>query len=339
MKILLFFFSCVLSTGLQAKNVNIYVWGGEIPNSLIQAFEKKTGIHVRVSTYDSNETLFAKLKASKKNIYDVILPSGYFVERMRKQAMLEKLDHSKLPNRKHLSTRFLNNPYDPQNAHSIPIIWGATGIFSSNPEVTALEDWETLWSPKLKRQLLLLDDAREVFSMALLALGYSPNDENPLHIQHAYTHLLQLIPNIKLFASDNVQSILIDEDARVGIAWNGDAFKAQQDNANIHFGFPKQGFVLWIDCLAIPKNPPHREEAYAFINFVLNPASARQIALEEGHAITNETAKKALPKTIRDNPILYPSDDILALSWVQEEVSEETIRLYNYYWKRLKLTL
>ncbi|PYD06998.1 spermidine/putrescine ABC transporter substrate-binding protein, partial [Pseudomonas syringae pv. pisi] len=136
------------------------------------------------------------------------------------------------------------------------------------------------------------------------------NDTNPNHIKAAYEHLLQLVPNIKLFASDSIQAIMIDEDAFIGSAWNGDAFKAYTENKAIEFIYPQDGFVIWVDCLAIPKNPPHLKEAYQFINFILKPETSAQIALKEGHAITNAAGRALLPLPIKNNPVVYPPDKI-----------------------------
>ncbi|KTC66005.1 spermidine/putrescine-binding periplasmic protein precursor potD (SPBP) (plasmid) [Legionella adelaidensis] len=322
------------------KIVNVYAWGGELPKKVIQQFEEETGIKVNFSTYDSNETMYAKLKASHRNVYDVILPSAYYVERMKKQAMLTALDKQKLPNLSNLDPLFQANEYDKNNQYSVPIIWGATGIFYNSQWVkTPVNAWSQLWEKRWRKHLLLLDDAREVFSMALLSLGYNPNDSNPQHIQLAFERLVQLIPNIKLFASDSIQAVIIDEDAVIGSVWNGDAFKASAENPMIRFMYPKEGFVIWVDCLAIPTNPPHLEEAYVFINFILRPDIAAQIALIEGHAITNLKGKALLPKNIRDNSMVYPSEETLKRGFFQRDVGDETILLFNQYWEELKLSL
>ncbi|KTD20398.1 spermidine/putrescine transport system substrate-binding protein [Legionella lansingensis] len=318
--------------------VNVYAWGGEIPKKVIQQFEHQTGITVNFSTYDSNETMYAKLKASSKSIYDVILPSAYFVERMRKQGMLSALDHNQLSNIGNIENRFTHNDYDPGNRYSVPIIWGATGIFYNQVLITnPPKAWRDLWQKRWRKQLMLLDDSREVFAIALMSLGFDPNDANPEHIAAAYNHLLQLVPNIKLFASDSIQAIMIDEDAIAGTAWNGDAFKAQAENNKIKFNYPKEGFVIWVDCLAIPKNPPHPKEAYEFINFILRPDVGAKITLTEGHAITNLKSRALLPELISKNPIVYPSDEVLKHGYFQRDVGEETLALYNKYWQQLKL--
>lgn len=282
--------------------------------------------------------MYAKLRASQKTIYDVILPSAYFVERMQKQGMLQLLDHKLLPNLHNLDEQFVKNDYDPGNRYSIPIIWGATGIFFNHNSVSnPPKNWQGLWDKKWRNQLMLLDDSREIFAIALMSLGFDPNDTNPNHIKAAYEHLLQLVPNIKLFASDSIQAIMIDEDAFIGSAWNGDAFKAHTENKAIEFIYPQDGFVIWVDCLAIPKNPPHLKEAYQFINFILKPETSAQIALKEGHAITNAAGRALLPLPIKNNPVVYPPDEILKKGYFQRDIGEETLALYNQYWEQLKL--
>lgn len=340
MKRLFIFILCAITTCiLHAKPVvNVYAWGGEIPKSVIHEFERESGIKVNFSTYDSNETMYAKLRASSQSMYDVILPSAYYVERMRKQGMLMELDKHKLANINNIDAPFQNNDYDPGNRFSIPLIWGATGIFYNQQKVkTPPITWQALWDSHWRNQLMLLDDPREIFAMALLSLNYSPNDTEPAHIKEAYQKLLALIPNIKLFSSDGIQAIIIDEDAIAGVSWNGDAFKAHAENAQIHFVYPSEGFIVWIDCLAIPKNPPHPDAAYQFINFMLKAEVSAKIALKEGHAITNKAGIALLPETIRNNVDVYPTPKILKRATVQRDVSDSTLNLYNQYWQTLKL--
>lgn len=330
----LFMSACSYATPV----VNVYVWGGEIPKKVIQQFETETGIHVNFSTYDSNETLFAKLKASTRPIYDVILPSGYFVERMIKQGMLEHIDRQQIPELANLAEPFQRSDFDPGNQYSIPMIWGATGLFFNRATINSPPThWSQLWDARWNNRLMLLDDSREVFAIALMSLGLDPDDSNPVHIKAAYEHLLDLVPNIKLFASDSVQAIIIDEDASIGSAWNGDALKAQAENKAIDFRFPDEGFVIWVDCLAIPKNPPHPKEAQAFINFMLKAQTSATIALIEGHAITNAKGKELLPDVIKNNPMVYPPDAMLRRGHFQRDPGENTLALYNQYWQQFKL--
>ncbi|NCT56784.1 MAG: spermidine/putrescine ABC transporter substrate-binding protein [Legionella sp.] len=340
-RLLIIFLAGLLSTPLwAAKTLNLYIWGGEIPKALIQTFEHETGIKVNLSTYDSNETLYAKLKATPHPMYDIVLPSAYFVERLKKQKLLNPLDHNRLPNLKNLDPAFTNNHYDPHNQYSVPLIWGITGIFYNQAWIKHIPThWGDLWDTSWQGQLMLLDDPREAFGMALLKLGYHPNDSDPKHIEEAFQSLKTLAPNIKIFASEGIQSILIDGDAMVGVTWNADALKAYRENKNIRFTYPAEGFVMWIDCLAILKNAPHPDEAYAFINFMLKASSAASLALAEGHAITNQAGKQQLPENIQNNPMTYPAPEILKRGIIQRDLDEKTLEIYNTYWQKLKFSL
>lgn len=327
-------------THAETRMVNVYAYTGEIPDYLVRQFEKETGIKVNFSTYENNEIMYAKIRASKRTGYDVIMPSSYFVDRMSRQHLLLKLDPSKLPNKKHLAPDFQHPAYDPKGEYSVPTIWGITGIFynTTNQDQGRLTSWNDLWDKRYYNKLMLLDDSREVFSMALLSLGYSANDSDPNHIKQAFEKLKALMPNVKVFSTDTVVSILIDEDATVGMAWNGDTFKATQENPHVQFIFPKEGFVIWVDNFSIPVNAPHPNEAYAFINFFLRPDIAKAIALYTHFPITNLSGQQLLPESVRQNPVVYPSKEILKKGQFQVDLSDETLALYEQYWEQLKIS-
>jgi len=328
-----------IPTFAQPKIVNVYAWTGEIPDFVIKQFEKETGIHVNFSTYENNEIMYAKLRASKNAGYDIIMPSSYFVDRMHRQGMLANLDKSKLTNWKNLDSSFLNPPYDPQSKFCVPFIWGTTGIFVNRkffPE-KSIHNWSDLWDKKFNNQLMILNDTRESFAVALLTLGYSVNDRNPEHIKQAFLKLKALMPNVKVFSTETVVSIMIDEDATVGMAWNGDTYKAMQENNNLAYIYPNDGFVIWVDSFAIPKNAPHSDEAHAFINFMLRPDIAKSVSLYTNYPVTNHTARALLPAAMRDNPTVYPSKETLAHGQFELDVGDSTLALYEKYWEELKM--
>lgn len=334
---LLLFFNAPLFA--KENILNVYTWSNYIPDTVIREFEKEYGIKVNLSTYENNEIMYTKIKANKNAGYDIIMPSGYFVSRMIRQHLLEQLDKTKLTNWKNLDPLFLKADYDPKAEYSVPYIWGITGIFYNKNYYAKnnIKKWSDLWDKQYLNQLLLLDDIREVFAMALLSLGYSANDSDPQHIQAAFLKLKSLMKNVKVFSSDTVVSILIDEDARLGMAWNGDVYKASTDNHNLDFVFPEEGFVIWVDTITIPKNAPHKETAYQFINFLLRPEIGKMIALYTNFPITNGTAVQLLPKKIRDNPIIYPAKTILRRGQFQKDINDTTLALYEKYWEELKM--
>ncbi len=338
---LLIFLSIFLTSFASSKDnvLNVYTWSGVIPDFTIRQFEKETGIKVNFSTYDSNEVMYAKLKADKNNQYDVIEPSSYYIDRMRRQSMLEKLDKSLLPNFHNLNPSFLNQSYDPNTQYSLPFIWGVTGIFINKAYIEkkdAPTRWSDLWDEKYANQLLLLDDSREVFSMAMHVLGYSGNDTNPEHIKQAYFKLKEILPKVKIFNSA-VLSLLIDEDANVGMVWNGDLFKAAKENKQLEFIYPKDGFAIWVDNFAIPKNAPHRENAYKFLNYMLDAEVNKQVALDNNFPTANSAAQKLLPVSIRNNEVVYPSQATLSKGEFQKDIGDDALALYEKYWEQLKM--
>jgi spermidine/putrescine transport system substrate-binding protein len=258
---------------------------------------------------------------------------------MRRKDMLEKLDKTQIPNWRHLNPSFLSPTYDPHADYSVPFIWGITGVFYNKHYYNnqPMHKWSDLWQSRFNNELLLLDDMREVFSIALLTLGYSINDTNPQHIKQAFTKLKSLMANVKLFASDTVVSTIIDEDATIGMVWNGDAYKAHQENNAIQFVFPDEGFAIWVDNFVMLKNAAHKSTAYLFINYILRPDVAKRIALATGYPTTNLTGQQLLPKEIRTNTTMYPPANILRRGEFQTDVGEEVSALYEKYWEELKM--
>lgn len=331
---------CWVSVANAAENIiNVFTWAEEIPRHIIARFEKETGIKVNYTTFDNNEAMYAKLRASKHVGYDIIEPSSYYIDRMRRQNLLEKLDKSKLPNFKNLDPFFIHQAYDPNSEYSIPFVWGITGMFV-NKEYFApqsVKKWSDLLDKKFANQLMFLDDAREVFSMALSSLSYSINDSNPEHIKEAYQKLQTFMPNVRLFNSDAVASILIDEDAVIGMSWNGDLYRASLENDKLAFVYPKEGFEIWVDNFAMLKSAPHKENAYKFLNFLMRPDIAKEVSMNIHYSTANLEARKLLPDHIRNNATLYPSHDILHRGQFETDVGEKTIALYEKYWERLKI--
>lgn len=323
----------------EQKTLNIYTWGNYFPQEIINQFTKETGIKINISQYDNNETMFAKLKTLKYPGYDIVIPSSYFVERMIKLGMLQKLDKSKLTNRRNLNPLLLNKPFDPKNNYSIPYFWGTIGIIVNTKYIDKrkITSWQNFWDAAYKDQLMILNDMRDTFGMALLSLGYSINDVDPKHIEAAYLKLKKLLPNIKIFNTDTIPNIYIDEDAIIGMAWSGDCKLAQQENPFLQYIYPQEGFALWLDSFAILKDAPHADNAHKFINFMLRPEIAKHTSLTLGHSTANLAAFKIMPKKTQQNHVAYPNNEIMLRGELQLDLNEEARRIYEKYWERLKI--
>jgi spermidine/putrescine transport system substrate-binding protein len=332
---LLFFTSIALANN---NVVNVYNWAGYLPYSVIKKFEVQTGIHVNYETFQSNSSLYTKIKLDPHQ-YDVIVPSSYLVGTMRDQGMLHKLDFRKLPNVKNLFPFLLSKQYDPYPNYSLPYFWGTTGIAVNDKyyRASSIQTWNDLWQPRFHGQLLILDEAREAFDMALKSLGYSINDENPHHIHQAFIKLKRLLPNVKLFNEGSGDSVYADEDALVGMGFNADIYVAHSENSHVQYIYPKDGPILWVDDIAIPKYTPHLANAYKFINFIMQAKIAAQIAENIDYSTPNKKAYALLPKTTQENHILYPDITKLKHAEVESSLNQNADLLIQQDWQNLKL--
>ena len=328
-----------LSTFAADNVVNVYNYTGYIPDSVLAQFTKETGIKVNYSTFASDEELYAKLAASENHSgYDVVVSSTDYLSRMIHSQLLHPLDKTKISNFKNLSPQFVNQEFDRQNSYSAPYLWGSAGLVVNRKYFPNLKltHWVQLWDPQFKDKILMIDEMRTSFDVGLKVLNYSVNTQDPAQIKQAYEQLVNLMPNIKLFNITGPQSIYANEDATIGLGFNGDIYMAIQRNPNIEFIYPEDGVFLWLDSMVIPNNPPHLENAYKFMNFILRADIGEQIAENIGYSSPNAAAIKLLPAEIRNNPILYPSAEQIKKSSFEVDIGSAN-EIYQNYWQMLKL--
>ncbi|MHA6310967.1 MULTISPECIES: spermidine/putrescine ABC transporter substrate-binding protein PotD [Pantoea] len=332
-----------LALGMQSaqaddgKTLYFYNWTEYVPPGLLEQFTKETGIRVIYSTYESNESMYAKLKTWKDGAYDLVVPSTYFVAKMRNEGMLQKIDKSQLSNFSNLDPNLLNKPFDPNNDYSIPYIWGATAIGVNRDEIDpkSVTRWADLWKPEYKQSLLLTDDAREVFQMALRKLGYSGNTRDPAQIKAAYQELKKLMPNVLAFNSDNPGNPYMEGEVNLGMIWNGSAYVARQAGTPLEVVWPEEGGIFWMDNLAIPANAKNKAGALKLINFLLRPDVAAKVAETIGYPTPNLAARKLLPAAVANDPSLYPSDEIIQHGEWQDDVGDASVQ-YETLFQQLK---
>lgn len=336
MRLIFIVFSLVMSLFANEKILYVYNWSEYMPESVLKDFTKETGIKVKYSTYDSNEAMYAKVKTAGNSGYDIIVPSTYFVNKMSKEGLLEKIDKSKLLNYKNLDPKLLSKSFDPNNDYSIPYLWGTTGIsYNSSLVKENINSWKNLWNNEYKNSILLNDDMREVFGMALKILGYSANSTNPKEIEEAYNKLKELLPNVKMFYSESQKQVYLNEEVKLGMNFNGEGFMANEENENIKYIYPKEGALVWVDSLVIPKGAKNLENAHKFINFLLKPEVAKVISEEIGYATPNAKTLELLDEKTKNNRIIYPNEEDLKNSEFQMDV-DEVLPVYEKYWEMLK---
>lgn len=310
---LLSFFACGSRRDASGdRQVNLYVWSAYIPERTLQHFERETGIKLNFSTYDSNEALLEKMESEVAD-YDVIVPSDYMVTILKREKLLQTLDLKKIPNVQNISHRFRSPSYDPGNLYSVPFLWSTAGIGYNKSKVSPpVDSWSVLWDPKYRNRMLMLDDAREAFGVALKRKGYSSNTTEPRALLDAQQLLLQQKPLLKAYNSTNFDELLLAGDVWIAHAWSGNVAMVMQQDPNLNFVIPKEGAVLSVENFCIPKSATHPEEAYALINFMLDAKVGAEITNFSYYPNTNEAAKPYVSPEILRNPAVYQDEQTLA---------------------------
>ncbi|MBD2460583.1 spermidine/putrescine ABC transporter substrate-binding protein [Oscillatoria sp. FACHB-1407] len=318
--------------------LHIYTWADYFDEEVYKRFTEKTGIEVVADVYDANETMLAKMQAGGGNQYSILYPSDYMVKQMIELNLLATMDKSRLQGLDQLRDKWQSPPYDPDNAHSIPVSWGTTGfIYNSEVLTTAPEDWDYLWENQdaLAGKITLLDDVREVMGATLKSLGYSYNSTNPQELEEAYQKLRELKPAIASFQSFGWEDPLIAGDLILSMTYSILGNALPLDNPNLKYVIPSSGSSVWTDTMVIPTTAPNVDAAYAWINFMLEPENAAYAVERLKFATPSQAAFDLLPGELKDNTNLFPTAEMLAKCEGIASVGD-TIDLYDQYWTELK---
>ena len=328
----------VLAADDSDKVLYVYNWTEYMPDEVIEHFEEQTGIDVVYSTFDSNEAMYAKLKLlNSDNSYDLVFPSTYYIDKMAREGLLQKLDVSKLDHFEDLDPNLVDRDFDKGNQYSVPYMWGSAGI-GYNPDYVeegALISWNDLWNDKYRDKLLLSNDMREVFHVALASLGFSGNTTDPDEIKAAYEKLTQLMPNVRAFNSDAARVPFMQGEVDAGLIWNGEVYQANQEGVPVEYVYPEEGIILWMDTMAIPSNARHVDAAYQFIDYLISPEVSKEISEYVGYTTPSLAAKNMMAPEVRDNPVVFPTQLDLARGEFQTDVGD-ALSIYQKYWEQLK---
>jgi spermidine/putrescine-binding protein len=323
-----------ISCGRNKNQVNVYIWSDYLPSDVIEKFERETGIKVNIDTYDSNEILLEKLLTGVSK-YDVVVPSDYMVQILIKQNLLRKIEKSKITNLKNINKKFLNLEFDPGNEFSIPFFWGTTGFAYRRDKLGELPNtWQVLFDEKYAGKILMLDDMRECFAVALKLLGRSINETDTTILSKAKGVLIGQKKLVKQYNSSGFDQAILSGDVWIAHGWSGQLVKIAETDTKIVYVLPREGGTLWIDNLAIPKTAENIENAHIFINFLLKPEISARVSEFSGYATVNDSAKKLInPKFLSKQR--YPSDEELKNFELMKDLGPVT-KLLDRYWTEIK---
>ena len=312
------------------KELVLYTWEGLFPQEVLTDFEDETGIRIISSNFDSNETMFEKVQQSDGKDYDLVIGDDYIIDQIVNNGLAKELDKEKLKNYDNINPLYQSQFYDPENKYTIPHGAGIPLIVYDPEQVDfEIQGYEDLWNPALEDKIATIASYRAVEGMVLLTMGKSMNEQDPAVIKEAGEKLKELAPNIRMIQDTNTQNALLNGEASVGILYTSQVIAALAENPDLKVVYPKEGLGFGIMNFFIPKNAPDTEEAYAFLDYILEPEVAAKCFDFVGYYCTNKAADELV------NPDLVVPDSVTKGEIIQN-VSAEAEEVYNQNWTEFK---
>lgn len=334
MKALFFLLTSVLSLSA-AETLHVYTWADYISPDIVDKFQKQHDCRVVIDTFDSNEAMFAKLKAGAAG-YDVIFPTSYMIQVMEAEGMLMDLDAAKLPNMKHIDPSVLGKVHDRSMKCSVPYTVGYAITAYRKDKVPAVPaSWTAFEKEALAGRMTLLDDMRETIGAALKTLGYSINTRDEKQLAEAQSLLQKWKPNIAKFDNEGYKAGLDSGEFLLVHGYSGDLFQVAQENDKVGLLIPREGVTMSCDEMVIPKSVKQAALAHAFINYLLEPEISAANMEWMGYLCPNiEALKKASPEFLQ-NPAVTIPEDIKAKSEVIQDLGPDLAK-YTKVWDAVK---
>lgn len=313
-----------------------FTWSDYVDPTIVSGFEQTHHARIVVDTFSSNEELLAKVQTGMTG-YDVVVPSDFMAGIMSRLGLLAALDIQRIPNVRHLEDSLQKLPFDPGNRFAIPYFWGTVGIgYDSEAMADPPRSWEALWDPRYSGRISMLNDQREVFGVALKALGHSLNSQSEMEIRQARDKLIHQKPLVKAYSSEQFDQLLVSGEVVMAHGWGGPVARAMRERPSIRYIIPEEGGTIWTDCLAVLASSSQKTLAMDFINYLLDVQVATQASQRLLFASANRLVRDRLPSDIRNNAAVYPPEEVMSrMEWI-EDVSG-AIRYYDRGWTELKV--
>lgn len=336
-----------------AAELRIFNWSDYIDEEVIEDFTKETGIEVTYDVFDSNEILETKLLAGGSG-YDIVVPSGSFLSRQIEAGVFQKLDASKLPNRKNMWPEIEANvaKYGPLNDYSINYMWGTTGIGYNVDKATEVSgegeivSWDTFFNPEKLAKFKdcgvhVLDAPDEIIPAAMQYLGLDPNTTNPDDFAKAEELLLSIRPYIQKFHSSEYINALANGDICLAVGWSGDVLQARDraDEADagvsIAYSIPSEGALMWFDQMAIPKDAANVEEAHIFLDYIMRAETIAKASNYVYYANGNLASQPLLEEDLITDPGVYPTEEATKGLYIKLAYDPKTQRTATRLWTKV----
>ena len=333
----------VFAADTSPVTINVYNWGQYIADGtdgyidVNNAFTEATGIEVNYMTFDTNESLYTKLKTGGST-YDIVIPSDYMAGRLIAEGLVQKINYDNIPNYKYIDESYKNTAYDPDNEYTVPYTWGTVGVIYNKKYVSEedIGSWDLLWNSKYAGKILMFDNCRDAFAIAEASLGYSLNTRDEAELRACADLLATQKPLVQSYVMDQIFDKMIREEAWIAPYYAGDYLWMLDENPDLGFYFPQDGFNMYIDCFCIPTSSENKEAAEAYINFLLQPEICGENLEYLGYSAPESEAKNYMDPSVAESEIAYPSAETLSRSESFLYLPAETSQVMDSLWLSVK---
>ena len=322
--------------------LNVYNWGLYISDGsddsvdVLSAFEELTGIQVNYTTFDSNESLYAKMKSGGAT-YDVIFPSDYMVGRMAAEGMLAPLDFTNIPNFSQIGQEYLGWDFDPGNTYSVPYTWGTTGlIYNTTMVEEPPTSWSALWDVQYANNVLMFNNSRDAYAIAAKKLGYSLNPASIEEVETVMQELKNQKSVVQAYVMDEIFDKMEGGEAALAPYYAGDALTMIADNPDLAFVHPSEGVNFFVDSMCIPANSKNKEAAELFINYMCEPSVGLANCDYIGYSTPITAVWEQLDDDLKYSEIAYPGEDVMGKAEVFTTLPEEINAALDSQWSEMK---
>jgi spermidine/putrescine transport system substrate-binding protein len=317
--------------------LNIYNWGNYTSPELIEKFEAETGIEVTLTDYDSNDTALAKIEAGGHG-FDIVVPTHSYLPIFVEKGLLMEPGIPEMENYANIAERWRDVEWDPERRFSVPWQWGSTGVavntsvYDGDPHTSAI--W--LDPPEaLQGRVNVVPEMQDVISLALLYVGAEPCSTDREALRAARDALVAAKEHW-MSMDYGMTERLSNADVMASVNWNGSTFRARNNNADVVYGYPQEGYLLWMDNAAILADAQNVEEARTFLNFIMEPENAAMISDFARYANGIEGSDAFMPEDMLSAPEIVPPEELADAGVFTEVCSAEAQEMYSAIWTDLQ---
>lgn len=315
-----------------SKELNVICWAQYLPEETLNEYESSTGIRVNMTTYTSPDEMLAKVDSSPAGTYDVIIAPENYTHILSKKNVLEKLHKQKFSNISNINPNYLGRENDPQNEYSVPYMFASVAIAVNKDKVSdKITSYKDLIKSNYKDSIVTIEDPRALVAMAAMATGHDVNDTSDSTLKDNEEYLKKLMPNIHAFNGDSPKTLMINGECSIGLIYGAEIALAQEENPSIEAFYPEEGVYLGADVFMITDASKNKDNAYNFVNYILDGKVSAGISEIFPYINPNKAAQEYLPDSYKQNILKTVPNEVFSRAASLKDLGDDNSKIVDLF--------